>query len=69
MFVAVGVRRWGHFDQSRYEIEVHDEKQPADQDLLDLAAAQTVLNGGTVYAVDPDAMPEAGAELAAVYRY
>lgn len=69
LFVAVGVRRWGHFDQSRYEIEVHDEKQPADQDLLDLAAAQTVLNGGTVYAVDPDAMPEAGAELAAVYRY
>jgi len=36
--------------------------------MLDLAAVQTWLNGGAVYAVEPGAVPGAG-ELAAVFRY
>jgi hypothetical protein len=36
--------------------------------LLEFAAIQTLLNGGTVYAVEPEKMPDTKS-LAAVFRY
>ena len=36
--------------------------------LLDLAAIQTMFNGGTVYAVAPETVPDAG-DLAAIFRF
>jgi hypothetical protein len=36
---------------------------------LDLAAVQTLLHGGTVYAVDHERVPDEEAALAAIYRY
>ncbi|MER3434553.1 MAG: hypothetical protein C4288_14295 [Leptolyngbya sp. ERB_1_1] len=68
LFVAVGVQRWGRFDPNANEIHVHNEAEPGDEDLLDAAAIQTLINGGTVYAVEPDVMP-APASIAAVFRY
>jgi len=47
---------------------LHEEAKPGDEDLLDLAAVQTLLNGGTVYAVELEKVPD-GASLAAVFRY
>ena len=38
------------------------------EDLLNIAAIQTFLNSGTVYAVEPDAVPGQG-PVAAVFRY
>lgn len=68
LFVAVGVQQWGVFDAQANKLDVHPDPQPGDEDLLDSAAIQTLLNGGTVYAVEPDAIPDA-APLAAVFRY
>lgn len=68
LFVPVGVQRWGRFNPDTNEIELHNEAQPEDEDLLDAAALQTILNGGTVYAVEPDQMPSS-APIAAVFRY
>jgi hypothetical protein len=68
LFVAVGVQQWGKFDPDANQIQVHTDAQPGDEDLLDSAAIQTLLNGGTVYAVEPDQVPEE-APLAAVFRY
>lgn len=68
LFVPVGVQRWGRFNPDTNEIVIHNEAQPEDEDLLDAAALQTILNGGTVYAVEPDAMPTS-APIAAVFRY
>ena len=68
LFVAVGVQQWGKFDPDANQIQVHNDAQPGDEDLLDSAAIQTLLNGGTVYAVEPDQVPEE-APLAAVFRY
>ncbi|MBW4490353.1 MAG: hypothetical protein KME12_21450 [Trichocoleus desertorum ATA4-8-CV12] len=68
LFVAVGVQQWGTFDPDANQIQVHTDAQPGDEDLLDSAAIQTLLNGGTVYAVEPDQVPEE-APLAAVFRY
>ena len=58
LFVAVGVQRWGRFDPNNNAIHLPDSPLPGDEDLLDLAAAQTYLSGGTVYAVSPDNMPD-----------
>ncbi|MBE9012498.1 hypothetical protein IQ250_20065, partial [Pseudanabaenaceae cyanobacterium LEGE 13415] len=68
LFVPVGVQRWGRFNPDTNEIEIHNEAQPEDEDLLDAAALQTIINGGTVYAVEPDRMPSS-ATIAAVFRY
>jgi hypothetical protein len=68
LFVAVGVQQWGNFDPQANELQIHSENEPGDEDLLNAAAIQTVLNGGTVYALEPQAVPEQ-APLAAVFRY
>jgi hypothetical protein len=68
LFVARGCQRWGTFDSDSSQVQVFSGKEPNAEDLLDLAAMQTYLNGGTVYALARDKMPE-GALMAAVYRY
>jgi Bacterial archaeo-eukaryotic release factor family 3 len=68
LFVPLGVCRWGRFDFNNLRLEQHDEEQAGDDELLDLAVAQTLQHDGTVYGVKPDEMP--GSQLlAAVYRY
>lgn len=67
-FVAVGVQRWGRFDPDSNAIHLPDSPLPGDEDLLDLAAVQTYLNGGTVFAVNPDEMPDTE-PLAALLRW
>lgn len=68
LFVPVGVQRWGIFDPDTEEVNLNRNAGPGHQDLLDYAAIQTILNGGTVYAVNPDEMPD-NAPIAAVFRY
>ena len=68
LFVAVGLQEWGSFDQSKNSIDLHDEPEGDNEDLLDFAAVQTVLNGGTVYALSPDNMPD-NRKLLAIFRY
>jgi hypothetical protein len=68
LFVPVGVRQWGRFDRDSAKVELGSKDDPNSYDLLDFAAANTFLNGGTVYAVQPDEMPEA-ATLSAIFRY
>jgi len=68
LFVALGVQRWGVFDPDSNEIELHEETRPGDEDLLDLAAVHTLLNGGLVYAIEPEEVP-GKASLAALFRY
>jgi hypothetical protein len=68
LFVAVGAQIWGRFDPDSATVEIHEQHQPGDEDLLDLAAIRTLINGGVVYAVAPEEVP-GGAPLAAVLRY
>jgi hypothetical protein len=58
----------GSFNPETSTIDLHPEAQPGDEDLLNAAAIQTLLNGGTVYAVEPEKVPDE-APLAAVFRY
>lgn len=70
LFVAVGVQAWGYFDPDANTVYMDEDPnpKPGDQDLLDAAAVQSILNGGTVYAVEPEHVPD-NALLAAVFRY
>jgi Bacterial archaeo-eukaryotic release factor family 7 len=68
LFVAVGSQQWGRYDPSVNKPRLHAQAEPGDEDLLDLAAVQTFLNGGPVYALAPDEVP-GGEPLAALLRW
>jgi hypothetical protein len=68
IFVPIGVRQWGKFDPITGRLDLYADQQPGARDLYDLAAVQTYLNGGAVFAVEPIAMP-VEAPVAAILRY
>ena len=68
LFVATGVQQWGVFNPVTNEIKLHSQQEAGDEPLLDLAAVQTYLKGGVVYAVEPEKVP-GGTFAAAVLRY
>jgi len=68
LFVNNELHLWGTFDPDTNEVELMPKAEHGNGDLLDLAAVHTILNGGVVYAVGPEKMPE-NVLLAAVYRY
>ncbi|MFO7538082.1 MAG: hypothetical protein R6X32_08470, partial [Chloroflexota bacterium] len=68
LFTPLTKQLWGHFNQQTGEVTLESDSTPDNNDLLDMAAIQTLLNGGTVYAVPAADMPE-GQSLAAIFRY
>jgi hypothetical protein len=66
-FVAADAHRWGHLDAAG-EPDVHDDRLPGDEDLLDRIAVETWLHGGTVHVLGEEAVPGDG-PVAAVFRY
>lgn len=68
LFVPVHEHVWGAYDEAEGSVEVTGERSTSSEDLLDLAAVQTLSGSGTVYAVDREEMPGEGA-IAAIYRY
>jgi release factor family 3 len=71
LFTARGVRVWGTYDHegraARFQ-EDQERQVNGSEDLIDRAAVQTFLNGGTVYAVEQQEVPE-GYAVAAIFRY
>jgi len=57
MFVALGRHVWGVFNPPTGRVEQHEQALFGDVDLLDFAAAQTLMHGRTVYAVEPENVP------------
>lgn len=68
LFVPSGVHWWGRFEQSENRLDLHDEHQPGDEDMLDLAALHTLTHGGIIYTVEPEQVPSDG-PAAAIFRY
>lgn len=68
LILAEGQHLWGRFDEAADKVETHGEPQSDDDDLLNLAAQQTLLNGGHVKIVPPAQLPE-GARAAGILRY
>ena len=68
LFVEIGAHSWGVYDQESNTLELHDDHDVGDEDLLDLAAVHTFMQGGTVHALKPQSMP-ADNGMAATFRY
>jgi hypothetical protein len=68
LIVAVGQQQWGLFNPATETVFLHEEEETGDEDLLDFAAAHTLLNGGVVYAVPPEQVPYSS-PIAAIFRY
>ena len=68
LIVGVGEQVWGSYDVASRKLERHDAQQPESEDLLDLAAVHTLINGGTVYAVPAEHVPDGGS-VVATYRW
>jgi hypothetical protein len=68
VFVAEGQPYWGIFDTFENEVTLNDEATAGSEDLLNLIAVETLLNGGRVYVVDAARVPLAG-PAAALFRF
>jgi hypothetical protein len=72
LFVARGVRVWGSYDAGKRKMKPQSapkiSPRNGNEDLLDLAAVQAYLNGGKVFVVDPQEVPD-GKQAAAIFRY
>ena len=68
LFVTIGQHRWGRLDPAKNRLVLNNDPTPQDEDLLDRAVVQTLLNGGTVYAMEPDQMSDEPL-LAAIFRF
>ncbi|MBZ0263093.1 hypothetical protein K8I28_00365 [bacterium] len=68
LFVAVGEQVWGDFIENDQSLRLTERGENGSQDLLDLAAIQTLTNGGKVFAEKRDRIPDQSS-LAAIFRY
>lgn len=68
LFVPLGIQQWGRFEPDNNQVLLEEEPSLENEDLLDFAATQTILNSGQVYALQPEELPGKG-ELAAILRY
>jgi len=68
LFTATGIQQWGQFDPEHRQIRLYKKRRPGAEDLLDLAATNTLTKGGTVYAVEPEQVP-GETPVAALFRY
>ena len=68
LIFVIGEQQWGTYNEESNEARPHREKEPGDQDLLDLAASLTILNGGSVYPVERNEIG-ADAPAMALFRY
>lgn len=68
LFIPPDLNRWGRFDPDTAQVTHLSEPEHGADDLIDLAAVHTFLNGGRIYAVDPEEIPGEG-EVAAIFRY
>ena len=68
LFVATGHQQWGIFDPESKDVQLQQKMEPGSEDLLDFSAIQTLLNGGTVFSLPQEKMPD-DKPIAAVFRY
>lgn len=67
LFVARDVEQWGRYEPETTQLLLHGKRLNGDDDLLDVAAAETLVRDGEIYALDAEDMP--GSPIAAIFRY
>lgn len=68
LMLADRAQLWGRYQPELNLLHVHENQQPGDEDLLDLAAVHTLLHKGQVFPLDPADVPD-GQLAAAILRH
>lgn len=68
LFVTKDLQQWGYFDPESENIKLTDEQETGTEDLIDLAAAKSYANNGSVFALEYEQMPDT-APAAAIFRW
>lgn len=68
LFVTIGEHSWGRFDREKDTVHHSSNRQNGEYDLINAAAIKTMTQGGNVYALDRENMPQAST-VAAIFRY
>jgi hypothetical protein len=69
LFIEKNNHLWGTYDEQSKETKMGKASDKDSTSLTTKAAAYTIENGGFVYEVSPEEMPEAGQPMVAVFRY
>jgi hypothetical protein len=67
LFIPVEAQIWGTYDLNTATASLHSQAEADDEDLVNTAAANTLRNGSTVYALAESEMPY-GLPVAAILR-
>jgi hypothetical protein len=68
LFLEEGAQQWGSYNTETSAVTTHSQPEAADEDLMDLAAYQTLGHAGTVYVMAHEAVP-GGAPVSAILRF
>lgn len=68
LFAAADASAWGRYDATNDRVELADADSPQSEDLIDFAAVQTLVTGGSVHLLPRSEMP-VDRPLAALLRY
>lgn len=68
LIVPLGVQKWGHYDPATDSVHFDEQPTPDNEDMINYAAAQTIINSGNVYALPADQLP-GGGDVAAILRF
>ena len=68
LFVPLGKELWGNFKSASGRVTFSETAVTGGEDLFDLAAILTYVDGGRVFALPPENIPE-GLTVAALFRY
>ncbi|MFW6219159.1 MAG: hypothetical protein ACOC3S_03475 [Bacteroidota bacterium] len=69
LFVRDDINIWGRYNMETGKVELHEEKNAGNACLLNLAAVHTMLNGGKVYNLPIDDLPEKNTNVNALLRF
>jgi len=68
LFSPLGIQRWGHFEPKNGQVLLEEKPTLKNEDMLNFAVTQTLLNSGQVFVMQLNEIPGDG-ELAAILRY
>src|SRR5207249_4306776 len=68
LFIDCHRSRWGQYDAANNAVVLHMQPEPGDQDLVELAAVETMRNGGDVFDLRPEE-GGAGSSAEALLRF
>lgn len=68
LIVPLGIRKWGRYDPATDSVHFDPEPTSGNEDMINYAVAETILNSGNVYTVPAEQLP-GGGDVAAILRY